>query len=159
MTISQQMISQYLLFSIISYTTHAVLNYDGQYISGTSTSSASSEFLSLTDFARRLIAPSDINYQTPTGVLDYGENAFSEGALWAGNVWTQNTYGYGYSSTPFLNLAQTTTIQTSYLWWFDHQGDGGQFYGGLLYQTVCYVTMVLLQVVIICNVDQAEMLC
>ena len=30
MTISQQMISQYLLFSIISYTTHAVFNYEGQ---------------------------------------------------------------------------------------------------------------------------------
>ena len=125
------MILQYLLFSIISYTTRAGFNYDGLYISGTATSSASSEFLSLSDFARRLIAPSDINYQTPTGVLDYGENAFSEGALWAGNIWTQNTYGYGYSATPFLNLAQTTTIQTSYLWWFDHQGDGGQFYGGL----------------------------
>jgi hypothetical protein len=113
-----------------AHVTHAI-NFESQYISGTANSAEGKEYLHLVDFARRLLHPSDTHYQTPTGVLDYGENAFVEGALWAGNIWTQNTYGFGYAATPYLNLAQTTAIQTSYLWWFDHMGDGGQYYGGL----------------------------
>ena len=54
-----------------------------------------------------------------------------QGAQWVGNFWTQNSYGFGYSSTPFLDDALLNWLGTSYLWWFDHIGDGGQTLAGL----------------------------
>jgi len=123
----------FTLLSLIFSTSTAIAQntaYNGQYISGSS-SSNTTDHLRLLNLARRMLSTSDPQYQTPTGTLDYGYNAFAEGAQWSGNIWTQNTYGFGYAATPFLNRAQKTQLATSYLWWFDHAGDGGQFYGGL----------------------------
>lgn len=48
-----------------------------------------------------------------------------------GNFWTQNSYGVGFASLPFLPQPQLQWMQTSFLWWFDHMGDGSQTYGGM----------------------------
>eukprot|EP01050_Picozoa_sp_SAG11_P001222 SAG11_NODE_52_length_19809_cov_14.064231_7_plen_248_part_00 len=55
----------------------------------------------------------------------------TEGSVWVGNFWTQNSYGVGFASLPFLPQPQRQWMQTSFLWWFDHMGDGGQTFGGM----------------------------
>jgi hypothetical protein len=107
--------------------------FDGKYFSGSYSASAAGNvsYLELLDTARRMLSPADARFQTITGVLDASQNALTEGSQWSGNLWTQNTYGLGLAGAPFLSPAQQRWLQTSYLWWFDHRGDGGQFYGGL----------------------------
>ena len=119
-----------LLLLLIHTIIGAARKFDGRYFTGTSSSNDTS-YIELLDVARRMISTSDELYQTTAGTLDYGENAFAEGAQWAGNIWTQNTYGFGFAAAPFLNTAQTAQLENSFHWWFDHAGDGMQFYGGL----------------------------
>ena len=101
------------------------------YFAGENATTEGGGFLELLDIARRMLAPSDAEFMTPSGCLDSEENAIVEGAGWPGNFWTQNYYGFGFSATPYLTEPLLAQLQTSYLWWFDHMGDGGQFYGGL----------------------------
>ena len=42
----------------------------------------------------------------------------TEGSVWVGNFWTQNSYGVGFASLPFLPQPQLQWMQTSFLWWF-----------------------------------------
>ena len=78
-----------------------------------------------------MLSASDVEFQTVSGVYDSMHFGLAEGAQWSGNFWTQNSYGFGYSATGFLPNPMLHWLQTSYLWWYDHIGDGGQSYGGL----------------------------
>ena len=72
--------------------------FEGHYFEGTyfvddssSDGSDAEHFLALLDAARRMLSSGDTEFQTPSGVIDASENAYAEGAQWAGMVWTQNT--------------------------------------------------------------------
>ena len=39
---------------------------------------------------------------------------------------TQNSYGVGFASMPFLPQPMLQWMGTSFRWWFDHMGDGTQ---------------------------------
>ena len=108
-------------------------SFAGNYFSGTTTNTNGSNFLSLADAARRMFAAGDpeAELMTFTGVYDSVHFGATEGSIWAGNIWTQNSYGVGFASLPFLPEPQRTWLQTGFLWWFDHMGDGGQTFGGL----------------------------
>ena len=105
----------------------ATPSFDGHYFVGNATDAS---YLSLLDQARRMLSPADAELQAISGVYDEGSSALVEGAQWSGNIWTQNTYGFGFASTAFLPDPMLTWLQTSFLWWFDHMGDGAQGYGG-----------------------------
>lgn len=101
------------------------------YFAGNASSAAGETYLHLLDRARRMLSAADVELQAIAGVLDETENALVEGAQWSGMFWTQNSYGFGLASAPFLPDAQLYWLQNSYLWWFDHAGDGAQTYNGL----------------------------
>ena len=156
-----------LMTFALAYSASAQTEFHGQYFSGLTTTSNGSEFLGLLDKARRMFSSADLELQTlrcfetsvtllvlvyfalsdllpvpGSMVYDPVNNAVVEGSQWAGNQWTQNSYGLGVSSTPFLQSPYITwcvsrlfsslpcfkplscRLQTSYLWWFDHMGDG-----------------------------------
>ena len=104
--------------------------FNGAFFSGVSLSENGTRFLELADKARRMFAPGDAELPTLSGVYDPVNNAVVEGVQWAGNQWTQNSYGLGVTATPFLQEPHLTWLQTSYLWWFDHMGDGTQAAAG-----------------------------
>lgn len=67
-------------------------------------------------------------------------NAFEEGAGW-GAWWIQNSYGFAYAATPFLQPCYRTTLQNSLNLFWNNQGDGvrkGQWGspGSTLYELV-----------------------
>jgi len=118
------------VFATVAVAPVAPTVFDGEYFSGTASNGSNTSYLELLDIARRMISPADTHFQTPTGVLDDVQNGMTEGAQWAGNFWTQNSYGFGLASAPFLDASQSRHLETAYNWWFDHRGDGGQQYGG-----------------------------
>jgi hypothetical protein len=103
--------------------------FSGQFFSGTYGSVQGKNYLGLLDQARRMLSPADVEVMTISGLLFPTENALIEGAAWGGNIWTQNTFGFGLSAPPFLPDSTLQALSTSYLWWFDHRGDGGQGIG------------------------------
>eukprot|EP01043_Picozoa_sp_COSAG02_P018257 COSAG02_NODE_848_length_16553_cov_21.228577_14_plen_315_part_00 len=105
--------------------------FDGQFVSGTATNQNGTKFLDLLDSARRMFSAGDPELMTLSGVYDSVHFGATEGSVWSGNIWTQNSYGVGYASLPFLPQPQLQWMQTGFLWWFDHMGDGGQTFGGL----------------------------
>ena len=108
----------------------SALPFDGQYFAGHANDAAGSSYLDLLDQARRMLSAADAELQVVTGVYDEANSALVEGAQWSGNIWTQNTYGFGLASPAFLPDPLLEWLRTSYLWWFDHIGDGAQGYGG-----------------------------
>ena len=78
-----------------------------------------------------MFSAGDEELMTFSGVYDQVHFGATEGSVWSGNIWTQNTYGAGFASLPFLPQPQLQWLQTGFLWWFDHMGDGGQTFGGL----------------------------
>lgn len=106
-------------------------HFAGQYFTGVSSNSNGTTHLELLDKARRMLSPADVEFQTVTGVYDSIHFGLTEGAQWYGNFWTQNSYGFGLSSVPFLPDPLLSWLQTSYLWWYDHIGDGAQTLAGL----------------------------
>ena len=78
-----------------------------------------------------MFSAGDEELMTFSGVYDQVHFGATEGSVWSGNIWTQNTYGAGFASLPFLLQPQLQWLQTGFLWWFDHMGDGGQTFGGL----------------------------
>ena len=50
-------------------------------------------------------------------------DAFEEGAGW-GAWWIQNSYGFSYAATPFLQEPWSSTLQRSWDLLWDNQGDG-----------------------------------
>ena len=88
-------------------------SFDGQYFAGNVAGNAS--YLLLLDQARRMLGVADPELQGVPGVYDEGSSALVEGAKWAGNIWTQNSYGFGFASTAFLPDPLLTWLQTSFL--------------------------------------------
>lgn len=107
--------------------------FSGNYVSGIATHANGTRFLYLVDAARRMFAAGDpeAELMTFSGVYDSSHFGATEGSIWSGNIWTQNSYGVGFASLPFLPQPQLNWLQTGFLWWFDHMGDGGQTFGGL----------------------------
>jgi hypothetical protein len=105
--------------------------FSGHFISGHFTSAAGNEYLSLLDVARRMFSVGDTEFMTIAGTYDPAAQGLTEGAQWAGNFWTQNSYGFAFSSQPFLTEPVRSWLGISFLWWFDHQADGGQTVGGI----------------------------
>jgi hypothetical protein len=123
--------STVILLLLAPVMTAANTSFEGEYFAGTAVNGANTTYLELLDIARRMISPADTHFQTPSGVLDSTQNGLTEGAQWAGNYWTQNSYGFGLAAVPFLDASQSRQLETAYNWWFDHRGDGGQMIAGL----------------------------
>ena len=68
------------------------------------------------------------NVPNLTMLYDASRNTFEEGAGW-GAWWIQNSYGFSYSVTPFLQEPWFSTLQNSWDMFWDNQGDGKR--GGL----------------------------
>eukprot|EP01051_Picozoa_sp_SAG22_P000778 SAG22_NODE_24_length_30194_cov_6.086327_11_plen_1024_part_00 len=105
----------------------------GSYYDGISDTPAGAEYIQLLDQARRMLAPADPQAEltTLTGVYGADDHGLTEGSQWAGNFWTQNSYGFTYSAAAILPQPITQWLQTSFNWFFDHAGDGGQLFDGL----------------------------
>lgn len=106
-------------------------SFAGHFFKATTTNPNGTDFMNRLDQARRMFSAGDTELQTLTGTYDQHAFGITEGAQWAGNFWTQNGYGVGFASLPFLPQPQLQWMQTAFLWWFDHQGDGGQTIGGM----------------------------
>ena len=109
----------------------AATPFAGKFVTGVAANASGTRFLERLDMARRMFSAGDPELMTFTGVYDSDHFGATEGSVWVGNFWTQNSYGVGFASLPFLPQPQLQWMQTSFLWWFDHMGDGGQTYGGM----------------------------
>ena len=106
---------------------------DNDYFVGNASTTAGESYLTLLDAARRMIASADPSGELMTlaNCYDPVADGLTEGAQWAGNFWTQNSYGFAFASQPFIEEPLATFLQHSMDWWFDHMADGGQTFGGI----------------------------
>ncbi|MCY1723184.1 hypothetical protein OU798_22740 [Prolixibacteraceae bacterium Z1-6] len=93
-------------------------NYAGKYCSGT----GDSDFLRLIDESFAFFHANPI-VPNLTMIYKADWNTFAEGAGW-GAWWIQNSYGFSYSATPFLEDPWITILQNSWDLFWDNQGDG-----------------------------------
>ena len=59
-----------------------------------------------------MFSAGDEELMTFSGVYDQVHFGATEGSVWSGNIWTQNTYGAGFASLPFLPQPQLQWLQT-----------------------------------------------
>ena len=92
--------------------------YEGKYCSGT----GDINFLRLIDESFAFFHP---NHVVPNLTMIYNPDwdTFTEGAGW-GAWWIQNSYGFSYSATPFLQEPWSGILQRSWDLFWDNQGDG-----------------------------------
>jgi hypothetical protein len=92
--------------------------YQGKYCSGAGDIS----FLRLIDESFAFFHP---NAVVPNLSMIYNADwdTFAEGAGWGG-WWIQNSYGFSYASTPFLQEPWASILQRSWDLFWDNQGDG-----------------------------------
>ncbi len=92
--------------------------YDGRFCSG----KGDVDFLRLIDESFAFFHP---NHTVPNLTMVYKPewDTFTEGAGW-GAWWIQNSYGFSYSVTPFLEEPWSTLLQRSWDLFWDNQGDG-----------------------------------
>ena len=92
--------------------------YDGKFCSGT----GDIDFLRLIDESFAFFHPNPV---VPNLTMIYNSDwdTFSEGAGWGG-WWIQNSYGFSYAVTPFLQEPWTSILQRSWDLFWDNQGDG-----------------------------------
>ena len=92
--------------------------YEGIYCSGT----GDVDFLQLIDESFAFFHPNPV---VPNLTMVYKPewNTFSEGAAWDA-WWIQNSYGFSYAATPFLQEPWKTILQNSWDLFWDNQGDG-----------------------------------
>jgi hypothetical protein len=92
--------------------------YDGKFCSG----AGDVDFLRLIDESFAFLHP---NPAVPNLTMVYRPDwdTFTEGAGW-GAWWIQNSYGFSYSATPFLQDPWISTLQRSWDLFWDNQGDG-----------------------------------
>ncbi|MEI6679103.1 MAG: hypothetical protein WCL21_10885 [Mariniphaga sp.] len=112
-----------LLFALISMVLQAKDpvesdNYTGKYCSG----KGDKDFLQLIDESFAFFHP---NPTVPNLTMIYNAkwDTFTEGAGWGG-WWIQNSYGFSYSATPFLEEPWVSVLQRSWDLFWDNQGDG-----------------------------------
>jgi alpha-L-fucosidase 2 len=92
--------------------------YDGLYCSG----SGDIDFLRLIDESFAFFHPNPV---VPNLTMVYRPewDTFVEGAGWGG-WWIQNSYGFSYAATPFLEEPWISLLQRSWDLHWDNQGDG-----------------------------------
>ena len=112
-----------LIFALISMVLQAKDpvksdNYTGKYCSG----KGDKDFLQLIDESFAFFHP---NPTVPNLTMIYNAkwDTFTEGAGWGG-WWIQNSYGFSYSATPFLEEPWVSVLQRSWDLFWDNQGDG-----------------------------------
>ncbi|MDB4582030.1 hypothetical protein N9164_02640 [Draconibacterium sp.] len=112
-----------LIFAFTILSTQAVNEqkqeqYIGKYCSGT----GDSDFLRLIDESFAFFHSNPV---VPNLTMIYKDewNTFEEGAGW-GAWWIQNSYGFSYSATPFLQEPWFSILQNSWDLFWDNQGDG-----------------------------------
>lgn len=112
-----------LIFGLVIFTAHAGNNstqeeYDGIYCSGT----GDTDFLRLIDES---FAFFHANPVVPNLAMIYNGDwdTFTEGAGW-GAWWIQNSYGFSYAATPFLEEPWFSILQKSWDLFWSNQGDG-----------------------------------
>ncbi|HSA95399.1 MAG TPA: hypothetical protein VLJ16_05075, partial [Acidobacteriota bacterium] len=95
-----------------------VARYDGRYCAG----AGDLDFLRLIDESFAFFHP---NPAVPNLSMVYQPDwdTFVEGAGWGG-WWIQNSYGFSYSATPFLEEPWINLLQRSWDLHWDNQGDG-----------------------------------
>jgi hypothetical protein len=93
-------------------------HYEGKYCSGT----GDTDFLRLIDESFAFFHSNPV---VPNLTMIYNEewNTFIEGAGWGG-WWIQNSYGFSYAATPFLQEPWFSILQQSWDLFWDNQGDG-----------------------------------
>jgi len=93
-------------------------HYDGKFCSG----SGDAEYLRLIDESFAFFHPNPV---VPNLTMIYKPewDTFTEGAGW-GAWWIQNSYGFSYAATPFLEEPWVTTLQRSWDLFWSNQGDG-----------------------------------
>ena len=92
--------------------------YKGKYCNG----KGDADFLRLIDESFAFFNPDPV---VPNLTMLYKPewDTFSEGAGW-GAWWIQNSYGFSYASTPFLQEPWISMLQRSWDLFWDNQGDG-----------------------------------
>jgi len=92
--------------------------YEGKYCSG----KGDVDFLRLIDESFAFFNPGPV---VPNLTMIYNSewHTFTEGAGW-GAWWIQNSYGFSYSATPFLQEPWFSILQRSWDLFWDNQGDG-----------------------------------
>jgi len=93
-------------------------SYSGKYCNG----EGDVDFLRLIDESFAFFQP---NPTVPNLTMVYKPewDTFTEGAGW-GAWWIQNSYGFSYAATPFLEEPWRTLLQRSWDLFWDNQGDG-----------------------------------
>ena len=92
--------------------------YNGKYCSGT----GDIDFLRLIDESFAFFHPNPV-VPNLTMIYNGDWDTFTEGAGW-GAWWIQNSYGFSYAVTPFLQEPWFSTLQRSWDLFWDNQGDG-----------------------------------
>lgn len=92
--------------------------YDGKFCSGT----GDSDYLRLIDESFAFFHPNPV-VPNLTMLYNPGWDTFTEGAGW-GAWWIQNSYGFSYAATPFLQEPWASILQRSWDLFWDNQGDG-----------------------------------
>ncbi len=102
----------------VAYSTPKESHYNGRYCSG----SGDVDFLRLIDESFAFFYP---NPAVPNLTMVYKPewDTFNEGANW-GAWWMQNSYGFAYSVTPYLEEPWFSLLQRSLDLFWDNQGDG-----------------------------------
>ena len=95
-----------------------IVKYEGKYCSGT----GDLNFLRLIDESFAFFHPNPV---VPNISMIYNADwdTFNEGAGW-GAWWIQNSYGFSYAATPFLQEPWSGILQRSWDLFWDNQGDG-----------------------------------
>ena len=93
-------------------------NYNGVYCSGT----GDADFLRLIDESFAFFHPNPV-VPNLTMIYNADWDTFTEGAGW-GAWWIQNSYGFSYAVTPFLQEPWISILQRSWDLFWDNQGDG-----------------------------------
>lgn len=106
-----------LLFSCARQTAHEP-RYDGAFVSG----EGDTTFLRLIDESFAFFHPNPV-LPNLTMVYNPDWDTFVEGAGWGG-WWIQNSYGFSYSATPFLQEPWFSMLQRSWDMHWNNQGDG-----------------------------------
>jgi len=112
-----------LIFGLIILTAHAENNskqmqYEGIYCSGT----GDPDFLHLIDESFAFFHSNPV-VPNITMIYNGDWDTFTEGAGW-GAWWIQNSYGFSYAATPFLEEPWFSVLQRSWDLFWDNQGDG-----------------------------------
>lgn len=116
--ISALLFGFFLSFPIQAQSPDKPKTYEGKYCSGT----GDTNFLRLIDESFAFFHPNPV-VPNITMLYNSGWDTFTEGAAWNA-WWIQNSYGFSYAATPFLQEPWISILQRSWDLFWDNQGDG-----------------------------------